>query len=337
VTEESEERNQGEIQRLIQRIDEMQAVHDQDLARLQVATQELEHVRAATADSQREYEMIQSELQNNLAQSREEYQRLLGDMENRMQQFEQQRIVLEDERERARLKMEDLQQQIEQLEQDGKAVDVRLQQQKKFYDEERELRRQKEVELMQQRKLYQDTVGTLRQKEQAFAHQRRLQEDELGRSRQKEQVLLRRIEQLQKDWRAAAGRLEQAGKEIAQQRKTLKSKGKKGSAREIDEPESLAFQSNSAAVLKNLEAEAQAELKEWQRREDVKSEPPAREVESIEIPEPAASFDDGAADPGMDSDYGGLSSEDSPRGPSLPTQADRRKGLFKGRPWIHLK
>ena len=326
----------------MQRIEQIQSAHDDTVSRLEETSQAFDREKTAMEDSMRQREVIEQELRSQLAQIRQEYDTMAADLEQRALQLEQQRIGYEDEQDKNRLRMQELQQHIEQLTQDGKTIAARLVQQKKFYDEERELRRQKEVELMQQKKALQDVQTLSRQKEQTFTHQKKLHDDELVRARQKEETLLRRIEQLQKDWRSAAGRLEQVNKEAAIQRKDVAVRFPRATpedpaarraavpdTRKSIVPADISMEdAEPQEILRSMEMKAQAELETWQRMQTVRK--PVTPV-VIEKREPAPG-------PGKIADLPEKSGPpaDSSRG-ALPGDPQKPKERFKVRPWISLK
>ncbi|MDP6505677.1 MAG: hypothetical protein QF886_18795, partial [Planctomycetota bacterium] len=195
----------------------------------------------------------------------------------------------------SRLRSEDLEQRVEQARQEREALSVRLQQQKKFYDDEREQRRKRELEILQHKKEIQELTASLRQMEQQSKQRTKLQEDESQRWKQKEQMLTRRVEQLQREFRGASARLEQSKREADVQRHNFRSEQERTDrarnqvarrtliSEQIEETEKLVkgeVEPDSEAevshdvsdadepprVLENLEAQAQDEIEEWQRR-----------------------------------------------------------------------
>jgi hypothetical protein len=194
-------------------------------------------------------------------------------------------------------------------------MSVRLEQQKKFYEEEREQRRLKELELLKQKKMIQDSLGALRQKEQLLAQQKKLYEDDVGRAKQKEQLLLHRIEQLQRDWRASASKLDQTQRDLMQQKKVLQGEQTRATLAQQEMARVAAFNERAAesrlkasqaqnapaaGTLSSLEQEAQRELGVWQKNTE----------------EPASQDQPDKADPA---------------GPP-PSRS-----LFRPRPWMKLK
>ena len=345
-----------EIQELLQRIEQMQAVHTDTVAKLEESMHEFDREKGVLEDALRQRELTGNELRDQLTQYRDEYGSVMTELEQKTQQLEQQKIAYEDEQDHNRLKLQDLQQHVEQLTQEGKTIAVRLQQQKKFYDEERELRRQKEIELMQQKKVLQDLQTAARQKEQTFLHQKKLQDDELARARQKEEMLNRRLEQMQKDWRSNTGRVEQPPRESSsvQQRRdvTIRTAGRDSFEDEtkrrplvIEKPRTAPVETRrtfekaellppvqaaeSQSVLRSLEAKAQAELETLQRiQEQQRIARTTRPVQASPSAVPAERRDkiQEKIRPLQD-EVAGSSSGDS----------QKNKDRFRVRPWISLK
>jgi hypothetical protein len=220
---------------------------------------------------------------------------------------------------------------------------------------------------MQQRKSIQDMNGALRQRDQSLVHQKKLHEDEIARARQKEQVLMRRVEHLQRSWRSAEGKLEvsaadtqdEAGRrpvrEIAP-RKAAKAvvvgptaaetlaerlrRRRTEQARSKGTTDAGGLQGQPEATLKSVEAQAQAELAAWKKKETEKTRTgqgndAARDANQGVESGPDAN-DPGAArrPPAQKGDTIEIPDIDDQRGRD---SNGRGGGLFRDRPWISLK
>lgn len=273
--QEAQDHSQHEFDDLTSQHNTLQGEHRTVNMKLDETVQELEQQRIAQEDERTRTQQREEELQLELDQMRKELRTFGEEAEQSATEYEQTKILGEDEEERSRLKTEDLQQQLEQLQQEREATTVRLDQQKKFYDEEREQRRQRELELLQQKKSLQDANAAVRQKDQHIAQQKKLNDDERARWHHKEEILSRRVEQLQREWRAASTKFEQAQRELLQQKKAHHGDQNRGlyakqeqvrrSIRSNKTTSSLAdIEEEQSLPLAEIEHEAERELRTWQ-------------------------------------------------------------------------